>query len=74
MARSTEASDGASEEEMLTPTVTELARISAHRYDIAPRVPRGASGSGAPGGKLLAKVTTRRVVASAPLPHGAPVR
>jgi hypothetical protein len=59
---------------MLTPTVTELARLSAHRYEIAPRVPTGAPGTGTRGGRLLAQATTRRVVESAPLIHRAPAR
>jgi hypothetical protein len=58
---------------MLTPTVTELARLSAHRYDPAPRVPPGAPRTGASGG-LLAQATTRRAVGSAPLLHAAPAR
>ncbi len=57
---------------MLTPTVTELARLSAHRYDTVPRVPPAAPRTGGGGGRrLLAQVATRRAAAGAPRLHGA---
>jgi hypothetical protein len=59
---------------MLTPTVTELARLSAHRHDIAQRVPLGAPGTGTGSGRLMAQAATRRVVGSAPLLRAAPAR
>lgn len=59
---------------MLTPTVTEVARLSAHRYDIAPRVAPRAPRTSTGGKMLAAQVTARRVLTSAPILHGPGVR